>query len=171
MTLLLVFGGLPGSGKTAVSRAVADALEAVWIRLDTIEAALARSGRPVGDVPAGYAVAHALATDQLRLGRTVVVDAVNPVRAARAGWEECAAGSGGTLRFVEVRCSDVAEHRRRVETRRQDIPGHRLPTWDDVCALEYEQWAEQRLVVDNDGTVAQAARRVTGWLARGAAAR
>ena len=37
---------------------------------------------------------------------------------------------------VEVVCSDAAEHRRRVESRRADIPGLLLPTWDEVQAMQ-----------------------------------
>jgi len=38
-------------------------------------------------------------------------------------------------------CSDVTEHRRRVEERTADIPGHAEPTWDDVISREYEPLA------------------------------
>jgi hypothetical protein len=38
---------------------------------------------------------------------------------------------------VEVVCSDTREHRRRVETRRTDIPGLKLPAWGDVLVREY----------------------------------
>jgi adenylate kinase family enzyme len=44
--VLVVFGGLPGTGKTTLSRAVAEALGAVWLRIDAIEAAILRYRRP-----------------------------------------------------------------------------------------------------------------------------
>jgi hypothetical protein len=35
---------------------------------------------------------------------------------------------------VEVVCSDKAEHRKRIETRKSDIAGLVLPTWQSVVA-------------------------------------
>jgi hypothetical protein len=58
---------------------------------------------------------------------------------------------------VEIVCSDVREHRRRVETRPSDVPGLRLPTWEEVQAREYRAWDRPRLVVDTAGQSAEAA--------------
>jgi predicted kinase len=157
---LVVFGGLPGSGKTALARAVADALAATFIRLDAIEVAISVAGLEPTGAPVGYAVAHAVAADQLRAGRTVVVDAVNPVEVARAGWTRLADESASDLRFVEVTCSDVAEHRRRVESRQPDLPGHVVPTWAQVRELPYEPWHEPGLVVDNLGPIEAGVERI-----------
>src|SRR5262249_38915432 len=44
--------------------------------------------------------------------------------------------------------SDPAEHRRRVETRLADIQGHRLPSWADVVARQYDAWDRDRIVID-----------------------
>ena len=49
---------------------------------------------------------------------------------------------------VEVICSDRDAHRSRVESRVPDIPGHRVPTWQEVVDREYEPWQEDRLVID-----------------------
>jgi hypothetical protein len=49
---------------------------------------------------------------------------------------------------VEVVCSDLEEHRRRVESRVADIAGHRLPTWSEVIDRDYRAWDEPRLVID-----------------------
>ncbi len=45
-------------------------------------------------------------------------------------------------------CSDVDEHRRRVESRAPDIPGHRMPTWAEVTEHDYRPWSGDRLVID-----------------------
>jgi predicted kinase len=161
--LLVVFGGRPGSGKTTISRPVADALRATYLRIDAIETALLRWGLPI-DNPAAYAVGNGLARDQLRAGRPVVVDAVNPIRAARQGWTELATDVDAELRFVEVRCSDPGEHRRRVQQRRPDLPGQIVPSWAEVAAQLTEAWTEPRLELENDGPVDDAVGRVLGWL-------
>lgn len=156
--MLIAFAGLPGSGKTTLSRALARALGAVHVRIDTIEQALRDSGAVSADVgPAGYFVGFGLAEDNLRLGRVVVADSVNPVRICRDGWRSVAQRAGVALVDVEVVCSDAAEHRRRVESRQSDIPGLRLPTWQDVVDRDYEAWDRPRIVIDTAGTSVEAA--------------
>jgi predicted kinase len=148
--VLIVFGGLPATGKTTLSRLVAQDLSATWLRIDAIEAAMLRSGiareEPTG--LAAYVVANVIAGAQLSLRTTVVVDAVNPVEEARRAWRDLAACHGVRLRLCEVVCSDRDEHRRRVEKRESDLDGLKLPTWDDVIKREYEPWTEPRLIVD-----------------------
>jgi predicted kinase len=104
MALLVVFAGLPGSGKSVLARGVADAIGATYLRIDTIESAIVSALMTYRDNPVGYVVAGQVAADQLVAGRDVVADAVNGVAAARAGWVTLAAGTGAALRFVEVRC-------------------------------------------------------------------
>jgi predicted kinase len=147
--VLIVFGGLPGVGKTTLSRSVAQELGAAYLRIDTIETAMWRAG--LGREQTGlaaYQVANAVARANLGLGAPVVVDAVNPVEAARAGWLELATASGSVLRVVEVNCGDPAEHRRRVEEREPDTGQAHVPSWSEVQDREYEPWTEPRLTVD-----------------------
>ena len=73
--MLIVFGGLPGSGKSTISRLVAERLKATYLRIDTIEQVLKACGTlPGGVVTEGYAVAYAVAEDNLRAGATVVAE-------------------------------------------------------------------------------------------------
>ena len=147
--MLVVVAGLPGTGKTTLGRAVADLLEATFLRIDSIEAAVARCGLSISDSPVGYAVGSTVGADQLRAGRTVVVDAVSPITEARNGWVALAAATGSVLRLVEVTCSDRGEHRRRVE--RRTLDGQPAPTWQQVLDRRYDAWTDPHLVVDNVG--------------------
>jgi predicted kinase len=150
--MLIIFGGLPGAGKTAIASELARQLDAVYLRIDSIEQAFRDSGVFSGPVEdAGYRAAYALAEDNLRLGRTVVADSVNPLKLTRDSWTEVASSAGVTAVEIEVICSDPKEHRRRVETRASDIPGLRLPTWREVVSREYHAWDRERLVIDTAG--------------------
>lgn len=150
--LLIVFGGLPGTGKSTLAQMLADDLTAVYLRIDTVEQALRNSGAVTGDMgPFGYVIAYALATDNLRLGRTVVADSVNPVAVTRDAWRRVAQECGAEIFEVEVTCSDIEEHRARVEQRVADVIGLVLPTWRDVVSRDYAPWDRPHIVIDTAG--------------------
>lgn len=136
-------------GETAVATGLAREIGAVHLRIDSIEQALRNSGVEVSG-PEGYEFAYAIAADNLRLGRTVIMDSVNPIEVTRSAWRGVAQRTGRRYVEIEVVCSDRAEHRRRVESRTVDIAGHLLPTWQDVCEREYEAW-QAGIVVDTAG--------------------
>jgi predicted kinase len=148
--LLYIFGGLPGVGKSTLARQLARELQAVHLRLDTIEHALREAGHAVIG-PEGYTVAYRVAVDNLRLGLNVVADSVNPLRLTRAAWRAAARQAAAPFVEIQVICSDVAEHRGRVETRVADIPGFTLPTWKDVIQREVEAWEPAPLTIDTAG--------------------
>ena len=149
MPRLVVFAGLPGSGKSTLARELARQLRAVWLRIDTIETAIADEATPITDE--GYRAAYALAEDNLRLGLDVVGDSVNPWMETRDAWRDAASRAGADILEVEVICSDPAEHRRRVETRSSDVRGLTPPTWQEVLDRDYRPWTRERLVVDTAG--------------------
>ena len=147
--MLIVFGGLPGTGKTTISRAIATRHSATYLRIDAIEQAIRDAAILAGGVgPAGYVVANVLAEGNLIGGQTVVADCVNPVGESRDAWRAIALRTGVRLVEVEVVCSDPLEHRRRVEARTSDIPNLICPTWQDVLERNYEPWVRPHLVVD-----------------------
>ncbi|WKC47265.1 AAA family ATPase [Pseudomonas veronii] len=147
--MLIVFSGLPGTGKTTIAKALVATTGALYLRIDTIEQAIRNSGALAQDVGrSGYMVANELALSNLRLGRMVIVDCVNPVVESRMAWNEAASKAGVRLVNIEVICSDKNEHRRRIETRLGDIPGLIPPTWQSVLDHEYEAWAEAPFCID-----------------------
>lgn len=146
--MLFIFSGLPGVGKSTVAREVAKRLKAVYVRADTIEQAM-RDCMPNYEVTReGYEIAYAVAAENLALGLRVVADSVNPFNITRDAWRNTAISQGKEFMDIEVICSDATEHRRRVEQRVSDIPGLKLPTWDETASRQYEPWTMERLVID-----------------------
>lgn len=149
---LVIFGGLPGTGKTAIAWELARQLGCVYLRIDSIEQAILDSGMVCGPMnDAGYRVAHSVAEDNLRLERSVVADCVNPIQLSRDAWIRVGQRAGVRSVEVEIVCSDREEHRRRVESRIGDIRGAKLPTWREVLAREYHPWNREHVTLDTTG--------------------
>lgn len=147
--MLIILGGLPGSGKTTIARALAKRLRAVHVRVDTIEQCIRASGVPGSVVgAAGYVTAYGVAEDNLTLGHTVIADSVNGLGVTRAAWLAVADRSAAPAVELEVVCSDKAEHRRRAEARLSDVPGLTKPTWEQITNRVYEDWGLRPLVID-----------------------
>jgi predicted kinase len=149
--VLAVFAGLPGVGKSTLAERVAAQLPAAVLPVDTVDFTMQRyevtESRPGY---AAYGIVAAVAEVQLRIGHHVIIDAVNPVKAARQLWVELAERLGVPLRVVEVVCGNDAEHRRRVEERYAARDHDGVPDWVRVLErqAEYEPYLGPRLVVD-----------------------
>lgn len=146
--ILVVFSGLPGTGKTTLAKALVASTGWVYLRIDAIEQAILRRRNLAKIGATGYDVANELALSNLRLGNSVVVDGVNPVAESREAWRRVASAVEAQLIDVQLVCSDAAEHRRRVETRTADVPGLTLPDWSSVQSHEFEPWAGVPFTLD-----------------------
>ena len=164
--MLIIFGGLPGTGKSMIASELARQLGAVYLRIDSIEQAIRNSGavrRSLND--AGYRVGYAVAEDNLAFGRTVIADSVNPLQITRDAWIGVADRAQVRAVEVEVVCSDPEQHKRRVETRASNVEGLRLPTWQEVVSREYEPWDRPHIVIDTASqSVAENVNRIREML-------
>jgi predicted kinase len=152
--MLIIFGGLPGVGKTTIARELARQLGAVYLSIDSVEQAIRDCGKMNGPLDeSGYSVAYAVAKDNLLLGRTVVADSVNPLRMTRDAWAEVASLAGVEKFEIEITCSSPQLHRERLEARPNDIAGVRV-TWEEVLSREYEPWNREHIVIDTVATSA-----------------
>lgn len=148
--MLFIFGGLPASGKSTISKHVARELSAVYIRVDTIEQTL----RDVGFTNVyseGYELAYQLAADNLALGLPVVADSVNSIGITRNAWRVVGETAQVPVLEIEIVCSDQKEHKQRVETRVVDIEWLAGSTWNDVLDRDYEPWPQAHVVIDTAG--------------------
>jgi predicted kinase len=96
----------------------------------------------------GYRLSYRVASDNLEIGNIVVSDSCNPISLTRREWQDVASTKGIPYTNIEVVCSDIEEHRYRVENRVTDINGLILPSWQQVVEREYEQWESERVEVD-----------------------
>ncbi|MES9903617.1 MAG: AAA family ATPase [Sedimenticola sp.] len=147
---LYIFSGLPGAGKSTLAQELSQQTGFVYLRIDTVEQVLKNlfNFKVEGE---GYRLSYRIAQDNLNLGLSVIADSCNPIELTRSEWNEVAIESKASFINIEVVCSDISEHRKRVENRDSTIEGLKLPTWKDVENREYHTWFNERLVIDTAG--------------------
>jgi len=144
--MLIAFSGLPGTGKSTVAKALAKRVGATYLRIDTIEDELiCLGGAGIVEVGAGYQIAYKIAEDNLQVGRIVVADAVNPISLTRDAWKRTARRSGASILEVYVLCSNVEQHKQRINARPADGRG---AAWSEVSSRHIEPPLLNALVID-----------------------
>ena len=150
---LIVFSGLPGTGKSELAEAVGRALGIPVFAKDWMESTVKTFGRTqderAGEI--GYGLLTTLAGRQLRLGQSAILDSVASTLSIRAEWRALAEQYRSGFRVVECLCSDENVHRQRLAARRRDIPNWPELAWSEVERVRgyYVPWgAEPRLEVD-----------------------
>lgn len=145
--ILFIMSGLPGSGKSTLSRFLAKKYRIPYIQIDTIEQGL-RDLCNIEVITEGYELSYRIAAEHLRLGIHTIVDSCNPINITRRAWETIAKNNHGLFINIEVICSDKNEHRHRVETRIMEIENLKSPTWEDVENRIFHSWESERIVID-----------------------
>ena len=162
--MLIVISGLPGTGKTTLAEALARRIGAAHLSVDIVEEALRGAGFDAGWTTgvAAYEGVRAAAEQNLLLGLTVVVDAVNDSEAARQTWRNAASAAGSVVRFVLLRPPPPSEHRRRIRDRARARRHVDEPTWAQVMerARTYEGWSDEPIHVSASEPVDLLVRRL-----------
>jgi predicted kinase len=173
--LLIVFAGLPGTGKSSLARAVARELRAVYLDKDTLKdcaIAVAREMKieqgPNLAGPLSYELLVVLARDNLSLGLSVVLDSPAGYRQFREKVSDLAKARKANLKLIECICTDESLLRQRVEGRGRELPPYRARDWADYQSnrTRFEGLTERRLVVDTAELPATNLRKVlayVGW--------
>ncbi|NNU28298.1 AAA family ATPase [Isoptericola sediminis] len=149
---LIVISGLPGVGKTSVAEIVAARTGSVHLSIDAVEESILACGLPRGRHVgvAAYEAVGTMADLNLRLGRKVIVDAVNDSEEARQTWRAAASSNESRIDFVHLVISDALEHERRVTHRDRGFAHVGEPTWADVQhrRASYAAWSDAVVDVD-----------------------
>ncbi|MGI9590910.1 MAG: AAA family ATPase [Myxococcota bacterium] len=142
-TALVAVGGVLASGKSTVSRTLAEQLAAVRIEADELRAAFERAGESEAFVPGFSDVVYeqmfADADKALGEGRPVVLDGTFRSRERRSHARQLAERHGAVFRFVECRAAERVIRARLCE--REDPEGwlamyeHFLTIWEPVDEL------------------------------------
>lgn len=167
MNKIIVISGLPGSGKSTVAEGLAKKLGLPLFSVDPIESSIIKSGikRSFETGLAAYIVVETLAAEQLRLGLSVIIDAVSPVQEARDMWKKLAKKYSAKLYIVECIINDES-HKQRIASRMRNLHGIPEVTWEDVenRRREYSPWNEERLIIDTSGTVESNLKKILEYI-------
>ncbi|KAI9178519.1 hypothetical protein LWI28_027477 [Acer negundo] len=139
--MIIAMKGHPGSGKTTLARSLASTLRIPLIDKDDVRDSTfslqnsqqySSSSSLLNDL--SYDAVFRVASTQLNLGLSVVVDSPLSCRARLDDLLRSAAPAGARLIIVECKPSDEAEWRRRLETR-GGSSWHKPSTWHDLERL------------------------------------
>jgi predicted kinase len=165
---VIIFTGLPGTGKSTLADQVArsagiPAFAADWL-MGAIKPALAKVDRSEY-LAARSGLLGTLITRQLMLGQDAIVDALVSESEVMS-WRETAARFPARWFLIECICSDEAIHRERIEGRVRGIPGWHEVGWDFVERMRAELFplTVDRLTVDAAEPVADNLRLVLDYL-------
>jgi predicted kinase len=152
---LIIFSGLPGTGKSTLAEALGKDLGIPVFAKDWLEAALLRSQlKPTAEEKslgfAGYELLTTLAERQLMLGQSAILDSVAATQTIRSRWRQISDQYEADWRVIECFCSDERLYRSRLRGRQRAIPGWHELEWSEVERVKryYTAWEGERLVLD-----------------------
>jgi adenylate kinase family enzyme len=169
---VIIFTGLPGTGKSTLAEQVARTLSVPafagdWLMgaLKPAHAALATLA-PADFEGAWFSLLRTLVTRQLMLEQDAVVDDLVSQGQLEL-WRETATRFSAQLFLVECICSDETVHQERIEGRIRGIPGWHEVGWDHVERMraEFPPLTADRLTVDAMEPVGANIRRVLDYIA------
>jgi len=152
---LIIFSGLPGTGKSTLAEMLGRQLSIPVFAKDWLEATLIRSGlaaseedKPLGF--AGYELLSVLAERQLMLNQSVILDSVASTQSIRERWYQLSEQYQADWRVIECICSDEIVHRARLSNRQRNIPGWHELTWADIEKVKsyYLPWDGEHITLD-----------------------
>jgi predicted kinase len=168
--LLLALKGHPGSGKSAVGRALGRRLAIPLIDKDDIKDVLDGECEDSGGL--AYTAMFNVARRQLLQGLSVICD--SPLSEPAGYTAACSIAGDTTARIavVECFCSSQEEWKRRIEQRSAlRLPAHHITSWETLehhmrrrRIISNYPIGEPHLIVDTLSPLDDVVRRILAWL-------
>lgn len=149
--ILILFAGMPGSGKTTLARMAARRLTLPVFSKDRVQRVLRDHHLAAENTGDGYYIILDMADEQLSLGISVILDATFPLDHFRTVASEIAVRHQARFCAFYCYCSDDDMWRSRMTERVQYVPGWRPVGWDDVLRMRqyYQPWNENAVALDS----------------------
>jgi predicted kinase len=148
---LILFSGMPGSGKTTLARMVARKMGIPAFAKDRMQRVLRDHNLAEASSGDGYFIILDMADEQLSLGLSVILDATFPLDHFRMVASETAARHRARFCAFYCYCSDDRVWRERMNQRVQYVPGWKPVGWGDVLRMReyYQPWNDNAMFVDS----------------------
>jgi predicted kinase len=144
---LILFSGLPGTGKSSLARQVASKFSFPLFNKDYFESILYNNKFTEGKSVHGYHLLLETAELQLSLGLSLVLDAVFPRVGFRERVRDMAKQFGAKLYIIHTYCSDEKVHQKRLINRVSQVPWTAV-NWERVQEIRsfYTIWQENEIL-------------------------
>lgn len=166
-SVLVLFSGLPGCGKTTLARRAAQRFGIPLFAKDRLQARLRQQGLAPRATADGYHLILDLADEQLSLGVSAILDAVFPQAGFRQRARQIASQRQARLGVIYCHCSDLELWKRRFDDRAQYVPDWSPVGWEEVERIRptFEPWSpDEALFVDAVNDIEGNFARVAGWI-------
>lgn len=146
---MIIIGGVPGTGKTTLAKALSKELNIPAFSKDELEAAISRKGlcdsKNMRGV--GYEIMSVLSANQIENGNSAIFDFIASKGRVTYLWPRLLESE---MKYIECVCSNEGIHKERIESRNRNIEGWYELVWEDVIAIkrDFQPLVSEGLTLD-----------------------